>query len=174
MKLNSVLVPTLLSVLLFLMLSGPTAFADDETAPSGLLTCQIEYWSVSHVGERDGNGWLLAWKAKVSGDLTGELRYWFPDSPPAPEGTYAGGTVGYYLARWELWNGDEMILAGESAGKTVIPDGQDGIWDGQGLVMEANGELSSLTGRKTYETGTVIMPSDPAVVSTGSGMFVIY
>jgi len=67
-----------------------------------------------------------------------------------------------------------LILAGESAGKTVIPDGEDGIWDGHGIIMEAIGDLSSLKGRKTYETGTVIMPSDSAVPSTGSGMFLIY
>jgi hypothetical protein len=34
--------------------------------------------------------------------------------------------------------------------------------------------LSALKGRKIYETGTVIMPTDPDVLSTGSGMFVIY
>jgi hypothetical protein len=174
MKLNSVLAPTPLLMLLIIMLSAPTAFADDDVVLRGLLTCEIEYWSVGHLGERDDKGWLLAWKANVSGDLTGELRYWFPGSPPVPEGTYAGGKVGYYLARWELWNGEELILAGESAGKTVIPDGEDGIWDGHGIVMETYGDLSSLKGRKTYETGTVIMPSDPAVPSTGSGMFLIY
>jgi len=174
MKLNSILAPTPLLMLLCMMLSGPTAFADNDAVPRGLLTCQIEYWSVGHLGEHDDEGWLLAWKANVSGDLTGELRYWFPDSPPVPEGTYAGGEVGYYLAKWEIWNGEELILAGESAGKTVIPDGEDGIWDGHGIVMTAHGKLSSLKGRKTYETGTVIMPSDPADPATGSGMFVIY
>ena len=151
-----------------------TAFADDGAVPKKPLTCQIVYWSVSHLEERDNEGWLLAWKATVSGDLTGELRYWFPETPPVPEVTYAGGVVGYYLARWELWNGDELILAGESAGKTVIADGEDGIWDGHGVVMEANGDLSSLRDRKIYETGTVVMPSDPSVTSTGTGMFLIY
>jgi hypothetical protein len=163
MKLNSVLAPT--SVLV--------ALADDDVVPSGPLASQIEYWSVGHLGERDDEGWLLAWKANVSGDLTGEMRWFFPETPPAPEGAYAGGEIGYYLARWELWNGDELVLAGESTGKTVIPEGEDGIWDGHGLVMEANGDSSSLKGRKTYETGIVIMPSDPDIHSTGSGMFVI-
>ena len=174
MRINSDLARILLLTLIFMLSPGPTAFADDDAVFLGPLTSRIEYWSVGHLGERDQEGWLLAWKAKVSGDLTGELRYWFPESPPVPEGTYAGGEVGYYLARWELWNGDELILAGESAGKTVIADGEDGIWDGHGVVMEANNDLTSLKGRKIYETGTVIMPSDPAVPSTGSGMFLIY
>jgi hypothetical protein len=174
MKFDSVLTRTLLLTLVFAMLSGSAAFADDGAALNEPLTCHIEYWSVGHLGKRNDEGWLLAWKANVSGDLTGELRYWFPDSPPVPESTYSDGEVGYYLARWELWNGEELILAGKSAGKTVIPDGEDGIWDGHGIVMEANGNLISLKGRRIYETGTVIMPSDPAVPSTGSGMFLIY
>jgi hypothetical protein len=174
MKLYSGFSPTSLLVLLFMMLSGSTAFGDDDADLRGPVTCRIEYWSVGHLGEHDNDGWLLAWKANVSGDLTGELRYWFPDSPPVPEGMYEGGQVGYYLARWELWNGDELILAGESAGKTVIPEGKDGIWDGHGIVMDTNSDLRSLKGRKTYETGTVIMPTDPAIPSTGAGMFLIY
>lgn len=174
MKLNSVLTPLPMLLALVFILPGPTVVADDHAAPRGPLTSQIEYWSVSELEERDEEGWLLAWKANVSGDLTGEMRWWFPETPPAPEGTYAGGEIGYYLARWEFWDGDELILAGESAGKTVIPVGEDGIWDGHGIVMEANGDLSSLKGRKTYETGIVVMPADPEVNSTGSGMFVIY
>ena len=163
-----------LLVVLVAMLSGAAVLADDDEAIRGPIACQIEYWSVVDQEERDDSGWLLAWKANVSGDLTGELRWWFPASPPAPEGKYSGGDIGYYLARWELWNGEELVLAGESAGKTVIPDGEDGIWDGHGIVMAAKGDLQSLIGRKTYETGTVIMPSDPSVRSTGAGMFLIY
>jgi hypothetical protein len=66
------------------------------------------------------------------------------------------------------------LNAGESAGKTVIPDGEDGIWDGHGIVMKTDNDLGSLKGRKIYETGTVIMPSDPDTPSTGAGMFLIY
>lgn len=174
MRANSDLAWTLLLALLVMLLPRPTAFAEDDAVHKGPLTSQIEYWSVADLDERDDEGWLLAWKANVSGDLTGELRYWFPETPPVPEVTYAGGVVGYYLARWELWKGDKLILAGESAGKTVIADGEDGIWDGHGLVMEASGDLSSVKGRRIYETGTVIIPSDPAVTSTGTGMFLIY
>jgi hypothetical protein len=174
MKLDSVLARMPLLLLLIILLSGPTACADADAAPRGPLAFQIEYRSVGHLDERDHEGWLLAWKADASGELEGEMRWWFPEKPPAPEGKYTGGDVGYYLARWEFWIGDELVLAGESAGKTVISDGEDGIWDGHGIVLKANGALSALKGRKIYETGTVIMPSDPDVLSTGSGMFVIY
>lgn len=163
-----------LLVLPLILLPVPAADADDHAEISGPLTVQIEYRSVGKLEERNDDGWLLAWKAKASGDMTGEMRWWFPETPPAPESTYSDGKVGYYVARWEFWSGDELVLAGKSAGKTVIPDGEDGIWDGHGIVMETNGDLSSRKGRRIYETGIVTMPSDPEMSSTGTGMFVIY
>lgn len=174
MSLISVVVRMPLLVLPLLLLPERPAFADEHAVISGPLTLQIEYRSVSALGERDDDGWLLAWKAEASGDLSGEMRWWFPETPPAPESRYSDGEVGYYVARWELWVGGERVLSGKSAGKTVIPDGEDGIWDGHGIVMESSDELSSRVGRRIYETGTVLMPADPAVVSTGSGLFVIY
>ena len=174
MRIKPVLALAPLIMLLCITPSGPTALAELETVPEGPLALQIEYWSVGKQGETNKDGWLLAWKAKATGDLTGEMRWWFPESPPVPETEYSHGEVGYYVARWEFWDGDELILAGKSAGKTVIPDGEDGIWDGHGLVMEAHGSLSSREGRSIYETGIVIMPADDETPSTGSGMFVIY
>jgi hypothetical protein len=174
MNLNSVLARMSLIVLLFMTPSGPAALADNLAVPEEPLTLQIEYWSVGELGETDKDGWLLAWKAEATGDLNGEMRWWFTETPPAPESEYSHGEVGYYVARWEFWQGDELILTGKSAGKTIIPDGEDGIWDGHGTVMKANGNLSSRTGHRIYETGIVIMPSDPEVTSSGSGMFVIY
>ena len=74
MKLSSVVAPAPLLILLFMTLSGPAVFADDDVAIRGPLTCQIEYWSVGHLGEHDDDGWLLAWKGKVSGDLAGSRK----------------------------------------------------------------------------------------------------
>lgn len=174
MRIKPVLAWVLLIMVLCITQSGPTAMAEYEAVPEEPLTLRIEYWSVGELGETDKDGWLLAWKAKASGDISGEMRWWFPETPPAPESAYAGGEVGYYVARWELWIRDELMLAGKSAGKTVIPDGEDGIWDGHGTVMAANGNLSSRKGRRIYETGIVIMPADAEVAATGAGMFVIY
>jgi len=174
MNLISFLARVPLPGLLFILLPGQAVFADNHDEISEPVTCQIEYWSVGDQQERNDDGWLLAWKAKVSGDLTGEMRWWVPETPPAPEGEYSHGKIGYYVARWELWLDGELALSGKSAGKTVIADGEDGIWDGHGIVLEANGDSNALVGRKTYETGTVIMPSDPSVNSTGAGLFVIY
>jgi len=82
--------------------------------------------------------------------------------------------VDYYAAKWEILVDGELVLAGESAGKTVWRDGADGIWDGHGIVMEARGDFSTLKGRKTYETGPVIKGSNPPVSFSGTGMFLIY
>ena len=164
--------PLLLSFLI--LLPGQAVVADDNAEISGPLTLQIEYWSVYRFDERDDDGWLLAWKAKASGDLAGEMRWWFPEAPPVPETDYSHGKVGYYVARWELWVDDELVLAGKSAGKTTIPEGEDGIWDGHGAITAANGELSSRKGHRIYETGIVIEPTDPEAISTGTGMFVIF
>ena len=174
MNLITILTRLPLIVLLLIVSPGPTAIAEDHAATGGPLTMQIEYWSVYKLEQRDEDGWLLAWKAKASGDLTGEMRWWFPEAPPAPESVYSHGKVGYYVARWELWNGDELILAGKSAGKTVIPEGEDGIWDGHGTILKINEDLASFKGHRIYETGIVIMPTDPEVTSSGTGMFVIF
>lgn len=174
MNLITILQRMPLLLYLCVLLPGPTVVADDHAEISGPLTLQIEYWSVYRQEERDADGWLLAWKAKASGDLTGEMRWWFPESPPVPETDYSHGKVGYYIARWELWVDDELVLAGKSTGKTVIPQGEDGIWDGLGTVIEANGKLSSRKGHRIYETGIVIEPTDPDAIANGSGMFVIF
>jgi len=87
--------------------------------------------------------------------------------------TYKGGKVDYYKARWEIWVDEKLVLAGESAGKTVTPDQSDGMWDGHGVVTEANGKFARLKGRKVYETGPVIYGSNPPVSLTGTGMFQI-
>ena len=67
MNRNSVVALVPLPVLLFILLAGPTAFADDDPVFTELLTCQVEYWSVGHLGERDDWGWLLSWKAERAG-----------------------------------------------------------------------------------------------------------
>jgi hypothetical protein len=54
-------------------------------------------------------------------------------------------------------------------GKTVLPTGEDGMWDGHGVVTEGRRWFSPLKGRHIYETGPVIKPE-----FYGTGIFVIY
>jgi len=84
--------------------------------------------------------------------------------------TYNNGRIVPYAARWEIWDGETLVLAGESSGKTVIPEGQDGIWDGVGVVTEAHGRYNLLKGRHIYETGPVIFDGLPY----GTGIFSLF
>jgi hypothetical protein len=173
MKIRAISVLT--SILLALSLTGATAFADDNAVPDGPLVSQIDYWFVGHHGYFDDEGRLLVWEGDIQGDFTGKAKWWFEIPSPVPLGAdYLGGRAAFYAARWEIWADGELLLAGESAGKTVFPDDADGMWDGHGVVMEAKGKLNPLKGRKIYETGAVLVGSTPPLSYTGTGMFLIY
>jgi hypothetical protein len=175
MKIKAVSVLTSLLLVLSMTLAGTTAFADHRAVPNGRLASQIDYRYVADLGITDTEGRLLVWRATIAGDFTGEMKWWFEESPVA-DSVFDAGFVAFYAARWEIWTAGEgkLLLAGESAGKTVFPDGADGIWDGHGIVTEAKGKFKRLKGRKVYETGTVIWGTDPDPLLSGRGMFLIY
>ena len=174
MKIKAVGVLTSLLLVLSMTLAGPTAFADDRAVPTGRLTSEIDYWFVGHLGQWDDEGRLLIWEGIIEGDFTGEMKWWFVMPSPVFGSTYIGGRVAFYAARWEIWAGGELLLAGDSAGKTVFPDAADGMWDGHGVVTEASGKFNALKGRKVYETGPVILGTTPPLSYSGTGMFLIY
>ena len=108
--------------------------------------------------------YYYVWEGTFKGDITGEGKWWFVRPPPVSGGSYMGGRVSFYVARWEIRDDEELLLAGESAGKTVFPDGVDGIWDGHGIVTKAGGDFSAMKGRKVFETGPVIVgPESPTI-----------
>jgi len=175
-KMKTKIVCEMISVLLLLSmnLAGAIAFADDAAVPSARLTGALDLTYVGHLEQMDDDGRLLVWAGSIEGDFAGEIKWWFVSPSPVSSSTYMGGEVNYYVARWEIWVDEELVLAGESAGKTVIPDHSDGMWDGHGVVTEAYGEFTPLKGRKVYETGPVILGSDPPTSLSGTGMFQIY
>jgi hypothetical protein len=151
-----------------------SAFAGQDALPNGKLTSQIDYWFVGHFGELDDEGRLLVWEATISGDLNGTMKWWFEMPPPVTNSPFS-----FYAGRWEIWVDGALVLAGESAGKTVFPDGlvvggADGVWDGHGVVTEANGAMSPHKGKKTYETGPVVIGDTPPVSFYGTGMLQVY
>ncbi len=174
MKIKAVRVLASLLLVLSVTLAGTMTFADDGAVPRGRLTSEIDYQFVGHLEQLDDEGRLLVWEGIIEGDFTGEMKWWFVQPSPVSGSTYMGGEVVFYAARWEIWAGEELLLAGESAGKTVYPDGADGMWDGHGVVTEASGEFNALKGRKVYETGPVIVGSDPPISFSGTGLFLIY
>jgi hypothetical protein len=160
-----------LVVLSALLLS---TFAIAQEGSGVLLNGALDLTYVGHLEKTDDDGRLLVWEGSVGGDFAGKIRWWFIDPPPIARGPYKGGVVNYYRARWEIWVSEKLVLAGESAGKTVAPDQLDGIWDGHGVVTEAYGKFARLKGHKVYETGPVIYGSDPPGSLSGTGMFQIY
>jgi hypothetical protein len=153
---------------------GTIAYGDDSDTTWKSLASEVVYHYVGHLEKVDEQGRLLVWEATIEGDLTGDMRWWFVQPSPASSAPYAGGRIDFYGARWEIRVAGELVLAGESAGKTVWPDGADGIWDGHGVVTEARGDFSMLKGHNTYETGSVSKGSNPPVSYSGKGLFVIY
>ena len=163
-----------LILVLLAMMSTQLARAESDSNHNEQLTGTLSYWFVGHRGQTDDQGRLLVWEAEVQGAFTGSMRWWFVNPSPVSEITFQGGRVTFYAARWELWENGELLLAGESAGKTDFRDGADGMWDGHGRVKEAAGKYEFLLGRSVYETGPVIIGSDPPKSYSGTGMFLVY
>jgi hypothetical protein len=161
-------------LLLFLLCLPQLAPADSQPAPEGILASQIDYRFVGHLGKNDGEGRLLVWEGTIEGGVSGTMKWWFIDPPVVADMPLSTGRLSFYSARWEVWADGNLVLAGESAGKTVFPDGADGIWDGHGRVTEAFAPHEDLVGRQIYETGPVILGSDPPVTFNGTGTFVVY
>jgi len=178
MKSKAIWALTSALLVLSMSLAGTTAFADpdddDDAVPGGRLISKIDYRFVLFDGIKDDEGRPLLWVATIEGDLSGKMKWWLELSLPDMDSTYLGGAVSYYAARWEIWIDGKLLLAGESAGKTVWPDGEDGIWDGHGVVTDATGKFSRLKGRKVYESGPVIYGEGEPFSLTGTGMFLIY
>jgi hypothetical protein len=165
--------PYLLLALLALHMMPP-ALAQDSVPSSEQLTGKIDYQYVGHLRQKDDAGRVLVWEATIEGDVTGNMKWWFVIPSPVSPVKHEGGLTTFYLARWELWVDGELLLAGESAGKTVYPNGADGIWDGHGRVTEGAGKYSALVGRAVYETGPVFLGQEPPKTYAGTGMFRIY
>lgn len=142
--------------------------SSNDVLHKAMLSSQIDYWFVGHLGETNEDGMLLVWDATIQGDINGDMKWYFGPSPN-PGGDIAGGNIGYYTARWEIWVDDELLLAGESAGKTVTLGDADGVWDGQGIVTEACKHLNTLKGSRIYESGSV----DWTFPYSGTGIFTI-
>lgn len=164
----------LILITLFMFTAGVTAHASEVNVPNGLAANQIDYWFVGHLGITDDEGRLLVWEGAIDGAISGDINWWFVFPSPVPGGAHNGGATAFYQARWEILQDDQMILAGESAGKTVFPTDEDGMWDGHGVVTDAKGRFSPLKGRKIYESGPVLVGDIPPLTYEGTGIFTIY
>lgn len=156
----------------FFALSGCTSefpTAADETVtttevldkkPANALDCTIDYVLARHLGIFDSEGRILAWDGTIHGDLEGRVLWWFVPGG-GPPNTPDAAHVGFYEARWEVWIGDDLVLAGESAGSTALPPDKDGIWRGNGVVTEAGEGFEAWLGRQVKEGGSVVFDQFP-------------
>jgi hypothetical protein len=144
---------TIAVLALALVLVSGTVLADDSKKPSPSLECTITYNFVGHFGIFDDEGRLLVWDGEIHGDIEGRILWWFvlEGGPPMPD----KAQVSFYEARWEILDGDDLLLAGDSSGTTARPPGTDAIWRGNGIVTEAYGEFDDWNGRQTYESGNI-------------------
>ena len=151
-KLISISTIPVLALALLLVLG--TVVADPAIKPDPSLRCTIDYVFVGHLGTVDAEGRLLVWDGEIHEDIEGRILWWIvPEGGPPNMPVWAH--VSFYEARWEILDGDDLLLAGDSAGKTATPPGKDGIWRGNGIVTEASAGFEDWIGRQTHEGGNV-------------------
>lgn len=155
-----------------LLFAGSAVQAKDQNMPHGQLVNQIDYWFAGD--QIDEQGRILVWQGTISGDIDGDIYWWFVFPSGVNGSPFNVGSTSFYKARWEIWADDELILAGESAGKTFFVGDQDGIWDGVGVVTEASGRYNTLKGRRIYESGPVVVGDSRPTSMYGAGMFSVY
>jgi hypothetical protein len=141
-----------------------SAMAAVKPAPS--LDNTIQYVFTGHLGNVDAEGRLQVWAGTIEGDIAGQMKWWFVPGG-GPPNMPATAHVGHYEARWEIWDGSDLLLAGQSAGTTAQPKGKDGIWRGSGRVTEAGAGYEAWLGRHIFEGGNV----DWAFPYSGQGIF---
>lgn len=175
-----------LGITLISVFTSSVAYTDGHKGPKNeiihkaLIACQIDYSQDFEPVTDEENNRRLAWigTIQLNGDIY-NINWWFNNSPViAPSVlTDGAGFIGYYSARWEIMDNDgNLILAGESGGKTVFPTPfppasppNNGVWDGHGIVTEAAKHLNALKGSKIYESGSVIFNDG----LRGNGIFMI-
>jgi len=134
---------------------GATAgVASHAKKPAPSLTCTITYDFTGHLGIFDDAGRMQVWDGEIHGDVEGRILWWFVAGggpPNMPDAAH----VSFYEARWEIWDGDALLLAGDSGGSTALPPEKDGIWRGNGIVTEVSAGLEGWMDRPVKEGGSV-------------------
>jgi ketosteroid isomerase-like protein len=149
--------------LVLLVVLGSVLAGDGATEPLPALGCTITCDFAGHLETFDDAGRLLAWDGKIHGDIEGRILWWFDLA-----NLRTIGQVSHYVARWEIYDlADNLLLAGDSAGTTATPPGEDGIWRGKGIVTEASTGFENWIGRQIYEAGNVTY--DEAGAPKGGG-----
>ena len=151
-----------IALILILMLVPTFVAQADKPAPS--LRCTTEYYFVGHLGVFDPEKGLLAWEGTISGDIEGVIQWWMVMGPVT-------GQVTHFEARWEIWDGDDLLLAGDEAGTTTNRPGKTGVWRANGIVTEASERFEDWLGRHVHDGGEFIWVIPGEFPSHGWGEF---
>jgi hypothetical protein len=129
--------------LVLILVLIPTGMAQAKKPIRGTT----DYYFMGHLEIIDPAKGLLAWEGTISGDINGSIRWWIPV-------LYETGQVTHFEdTRWEIWDGDTLLLAGEESGTTTDRPGLNGIWRANGTVTEAYGDYEYLVGRQVHDGG---------------------
>ena len=123
--------------------------------PAPSLSCKIDY--ILYLGDPkfDAEGRVLVWDGNIHGNIEGKILWYFVIPGAGPPNMPPTAHISFYEGRWEIWDGDDLLLAGNSAGSTAMPKEKDGIWRGNGIVTEAGAGFEDWIGRQTKEGGNV-------------------
>jgi len=165
-KLISISTIPVLTLTLLLVLG--TVLADDAVKPAKkpapALRGTTEYDFVALNGIVDAEGRLLCWEGPISGDINGVIQWWMPP------GTITG-QVNHFVARWEIWDGGVLLLAGDEAGTTTIRHGKNSVWRANGIVTEASPEFEDWIGRQVHDGGHFTWVIPGVLPDYGWGIF---
>ncbi|UCD40506.1 MAG: SgcJ/EcaC family oxidoreductase, partial [Candidatus Bathyarchaeota archaeon] len=176
-KLISISTIPVLALALLLVLG--TVLADDaaieaqKSAQSLTGTTAYDFFGADDPPTVDAEGRVLCWKGSISGDIEGVILWWFD-----MDRFVTIGQVSHWVDRWEIWSDDPLenpeeavlLLAGDEAGTTTAPPGEDGFWWGKGIVTEASAEFEDWIGRQMYDGGNVTWAA-PGLPDCGEGTF---
>jgi len=151
---------------LALLLVLGTVLADNAKKPAPSLTGTTEYDFRGADGIFDAEGRLLAWEGTIIGDIEGVIQWWMV----VPMATPTGQVSHYAGVRWEIWDGDDLLLAGYEAGSTTVRHGKNSVWRANGIVTEAYLGFENWIGRQVHDGGHFTWV-EPGLPDHGTGTF---
>ena len=154
-----------LAVLVFVMALVPTGVV--EAKRPFRATIFYDFRGADDPPEFDSEGRLLVWEGTISGpDIGGTrtIKWWGVPSTPTT------GQVFHFIERWEILDGEDLLLAGDDKGTTTARHGKNTIWRTNGIVTDADEAFEIWIGRHVHMGGDVTWEA-PGTPDFGNGIF---
>lgn len=133
--------------------------------PTVVAQAQKPAPSLRGTTEYDFVGIGPTWEGTVSlpdGEYT--IKWW------GEPGTPTTGQVFHFIERWEILDGDDLLLAGVDIGTTTIRHGKNSTWRTNGIVTEAYEDFENWIGRQVHMSGHFTWAA-PGLPDHGIGIF---